>query len=57
MNMTNSTTKNDDFIQKLAIMTPVEINQLIQDKGKKPRLIPAFCKVICDDEGNPIPLN
>lgn len=57
MNMTNSTTKKDDFIQKLAIMTPVEINQLIQDKGKKPRLIPAFCKVICDDEGNPIPLN
>ena len=36
----------DEFIKKLASMTPEDINQLIKEKGKKPKLVKPFIKVI-----------
>lgn len=32
--------KKDDFIQLLSLMTPEEINKMIEQKGKKPKPIP-----------------
>lgn len=55
--MTDKKKTKDDFIQKLSIMTPIEINQYIQEKGKEPKLTPAFCRVLCDSEGNQLSLN
>lgn len=39
-------TKNkDEFIKKLASMTPEDINTLIRDKGKKPKLVKPLIRV------------
>lgn len=35
-----------NFIEKLASLSPEEINTLIREKGKKPKLVRGWCKVI-----------
>lgn len=41
----------DEFIKTLASMTPEEINNLIKEKGKKPKLVKPLIKVVEGDEG------
>lgn len=41
----------DNFLKKLASMTPEDINKLIREKGKKPRLPYPFIKVPRGYEG------
>ncbi len=35
----------EDFIEKITKITPQQINKIIEEKGKKPRLINLFVKV------------
>lgn len=41
----------DNFIKKLSSMTPEDINTLIREKGKKPKLVRGLCRVIKNDNG------
>ena len=37
--------RKNEFISKLAKMTPEDMNAFIRDKGKKPKLVKPFQKV------------
>ena len=43
--------KKKNFIELLSKMTPEDINNLIKEKGKKPKLIKPFIKVVPGMEG------
>lgn len=35
----------EDFIKKITKVTPQQLNKIIEEKGKKPKLIKLFVKV------------
>lgn len=39
----------DDFIQKLAMMTPAEINEYIKQHGKPPKMT-YMCHILTEEE-------
>ena len=45
MKLMEKTKNKDEFIKKLASMTPEDINTLIRDKGKKPKLVKPLIRV------------
>lgn len=48
--MEKNNASKDRFIAILAGMTPDDINEFIKEKGKEPKLVKPFIKVI-EDEG------
>lgn len=40
----------EDFLRKLTNITPQQLNKIIEEKGKKPKLINVFVKV--EDKNN-----
>lgn len=41
----------NDFISKLAAMSPEEVNTFIKEKGKQPKLMKPFQKVMYNPDG------
>lgn len=37
--------KKEDFLKKITNVTPQQLNKIIEEKGKKPKLIDIFVKV------------
>lgn len=50
-NSTKSKSTKNDFINKLATMTPEDINIFIREKGKQPKLMKPFQKVMYNIDG------
>lgn len=47
---TNSINRKN-FVERLASMSPQDINTLIREKGKKPKLVYPFTKILRNEKG------